>query len=929
MTTVCLSPLRASCLALLALAPFARSADYDDKSTVPTAGALTDAAVKKGETKGLEEVILVYKTHFDIGYTSTAHEVVHDYRTEMADRLMDAIERNKNQPKEKQFVWTLSGYPMQQVLWEGQTPERRAQIEGALKSGNIALHGLAVSLHAEMMEPEDAVRAGLGISSKIARKYGRPLPTGAKMSDVPGQTWLFPTLFKHAGMKFYHMGGPLVNLPFNLPPAFWWEGPDGSRLLTLYNNGYGSAPMPHKGWNHKTWVHINMTGDNQGPPSPEQLQKDLDAYAKRGVKVRVGSMDDFAEALLKEDLSDLPVVRGDIPDPWLHGVMSQPAAVKLARNELPKIGAMEALTLQESACWGVFRPDVSAKANEAYERSIRFSEHTFGMANQHYCKQPFGKNGADWYRFREEGMNNGAKLQEASWKEKARCVEDAVRLTAEPYADALLTLSDNVAQGGGRVVVYNPLPWKRDGEIVVNCFHLKPGTSLKPVDGGPSVPVAFDPAAIEDNPSRVRRAIVKDIPPMGYRTYVFTDEKPAPSGLSADKAAGVIESPYFRAKFDPKLGRIVSLVDKRSGRELVDAAAPQGFGQYLYERFSYKQLNDWLTKSIYPQYPAHRFSYCAYDMPKDGEYASALPADMTFSVEQSPVEITAVMTGTLPGGAIGNPQKVSIRLTLPAATPAADLDVSWQKDPDGWPEYGWICLPFKVDNPRFRVGKLGGDLDPVKDLTLDNINYHNLWVNTGVAVYDDKTGAGVGVCPIDSPMVSLGEPGGYKFEKRYEPKNPYVYVQLYNNHWRTNFCSWIGNGERMSSRVRLWAFDKYDTETSLYTPSMEARQPLAAARSEGRAGKLPVTQAGVTPSRRGVMVTAFCKNPDGAGSLLRLWEQAGTSGALTVKLPAGAPFKTATPVNLRGEKTGEPVSIKENAITLDLPAYAPASYVLE
>ena len=922
----------AALVTAFALSAFAASplcaAEYDATNTIPVADKLEDLPRVKPPGK-LQEVIIIYKTHFDIGYTSSAHEVIHDYRTEMADRLMDAIEVNKNQPKDKQFVWTLSGYPMQQVLWEGQKPERRAQIEGAIKSGNINVHGLSASLHAESAELEDTVRGGLGISTKIARQFGRPLPLGAKMSDVPGQTWLFPTLFKHAGIKFYHMGGPQVNHSFNLPPVFQWEGPDGSRVLTMYNNGYGSAPMPPANWKHGAWAYINMTGDNQGPPSPSQVQKDLDWYAKQGVKARVGSMDDFANAMLKEDLSDLPVIRCDLPDPWIHGIMSMPAAVKTARNEMPKIGAMEALTTQESKCWGVFRPDVSAKAGEAYERSLRFNEHTFGLANQHYCKQPYGKNGADWYRFADEGMNDGARLQEASWKEKAQCVEDAVRLTAEPYEDALLTLSDNVAQAGGRIVVYNPLPWKRDGEIMVNCFHLGAAASLRPVDGGPLVPVAYDPPAIEDNPSRIRRAVVKDIPPMGYRTFVFDHAKAAPSGLSVDKAAGIIESPFFKAQLDAKRGRIVSLVDKKTGRELVDAAAPQGFGQYLYERFNYKQLNEWIHRSIGAQYAAHRFCFVAYDMPKDTDYVSALPADMTLTVEQSPVEVTAVMTGTLPAGAIGREQKVSIRLTLPAGKPTADLDVSWQKDPDGWPEYAWICLPFKVDNPRFRVGKLGADLDPVKDLTIRNTNDRNLWVNTGVAVYDDKTGAGVGVCPIDSPMVSLGEPGGYKFGKLSATEKPYVYVQLYNNHWRTNFASWIGKGERMSSRVRLWAYDKYDTESCLYTPSMEARHPLAAVRSTGRPGKLPVAQAGVSPSRKGTMVTAFCKNPDGPGTVLRLWEQAGASGALTVDLPKGSPFTKATPVNLRGESTGPAKVIADNKLTLDLPAYAPASFVLE
>jgi len=196
-----------------------------------------------------------------------------------------------------------------------------------------------------------------------------------------------------------------------------------------------------------------------------------------------------------------------------------------------------------------------------------------------------------------------------------------------------------------------------------------------------------------------------------------------------------------------------------------------------------------------------------------------------------------------------------------------------------------------------------------------------------VAVYDGRTGAGVGLCPLDSPMVSLGEPGEYKFDKRYTPHQPYVYLNLYNNHWRTNFASWIGRGERMESRVRLWAFDKFASESALYTPAMESRLPLLAARSTSRPGKLAPTQAGITLSRKGVMVTAFGKNPDGPGTLLRLWEQGGVAGELGVTLPGN--FRAATPVNLRGERTGPSAKIDHGVLTLGLGRYAPASFVLE
>jgi hypothetical protein len=397
--------------------------------------------------------------------------------------------------------------------------------------------------------------------------------------------------------------------------------------------------------------------------------------------------------------------------------------------------------------------------------------------------------------------------------------------------------------------------------------------------------------------------------------------------LSADQNSGVIESPYFKATIDAKRGRISSLIDKRTGKELVDDNAPQGFGQYFYERFGYKQLSEWIDKSLYPQYQAHKFAFVAYDMPQDVAYSSAVPEDMTLKLEKSAIDVKAIMTGTLFGP--GQPQKISVSLVLSGVNPTADLEVSWQKQPDTWPEAAWICLPFKCDNPMFRLGRIGADVDPVKDMITDNANYHLWWVNNGVAVYDGKTGEGVGICSQDAPLVSLDEPGEYKFDQRFEPKRSYVYLNLYNNHWRTNFSAWIGNGQRMSVRVRLWAFNKFTSESSLYTPSMETRVPLQVACSKVKNGRLPVTQHGISLSRKGVSLAAFGPNPDGDGTILRVWEQGGISGNFEVTLPAGAKFATATAVNLRGEYSGEPKKVINGKLSFYLNAYTPKSYVLK
>jgi hypothetical protein len=100
--------------------------------------------------------------------------------------------------------------------------------------------------------------------------------------------------------------------------------------------------------------------------------------------------------------------------------------------------------------------------------------------------------------------------------------------------------------------------------------------------------------------------------------------------------------------------------------------------------------------------------------------------------------------------------------------------------------------------------------------------------------------------------------------------------------------------------------------------------------ADGSQGSLPATQTGLRLSRTGVLITAFGKDPDGnSGTLLRVWDQSGVSGQLTVELPPNFPGTQAQPVDLRGEKTDTPIPIVSGKFTLDLKAFAPASFIID
>ena len=192
------------------------------------------------------EVILVFKTHFDIGFTDLARNVIQRYRTSMIDNALDVMDAGKDLPADQQFVWTVPGWPMKKILedWQGQTPGRKERIMEAFKAGRFVCHALPYTTYTESLDPEDLVR-GLGYSARLSRVAGLELPRAAKMTDVPSHSWVIPTLLKHAGVDFLQLGCNPASASPRVPHLFWWEGPDGSRLLTVYSAGnYGTGLVP-------------------------------------------------------------------------------------------------------------------------------------------------------------------------------------------------------------------------------------------------------------------------------------------------------------------------------------------------------------------------------------------------------------------------------------------------------------------------------------------------------------------------------------------------------------------------------------------------------------------------------------------------------------------------------------------------------------
>jgi hypothetical protein len=383
-----------------------------------------------------------------------------------------------------------------------------------------------------------------------------------------------------------------------------------------------------------------------------------------------------------------------------------------------------------------------------------------------------------------------------------------------------------------------------------------------------------------------------------------------------------MENDFLKVELDTLDGTVKSLIDKKSGKEMVSTDSEWKFGQYVNERFS-KTITDQYAKD----YIKGGWNWAYAELGRinltDEPYQRISGKHPKIELVKDEISVSARVHFS---SEVSHGHTYSVIFTLYQDKPW--LETIWSingKPADAWPEGGWISFPLNIEKPQFKLGRPGAIVDPATDFVKgSNLDYG--FLNTGMAVVDTK-GQGAGITSPDVPAVSLDRPGLWKYSTSFIPQKPNVFFNLYNNQWGTNFTEWIEGS--WSARFYIWGIGRYENEASVITPSEEIRNPLMAGHAYGNAGNMPVSSQGISLSEKGILITAFEKNQDGIGTVLRLWEQAGKTRNIEVHLPEGHDFKFATPVNLRGEPVGNKFPVTGNSLHIGLKAYCPYSCILE
>ncbi len=367
-------------------------------------------------------VLVVSKTHLDVGFTDTAAGVSRRYLDEFFPRAIATAAELRAAGGQPRLRWTTGSWILTEALGAASGSDRR-RIEEAVEHGDLCWHALPFTLHTEFAD-RSLVEQGLSLSARLDSRFGRRT-VAAKMTDVPGHTRSLVPLLVDAGVELLHIGvNPVAAAP-EVPRQFIWrDDRTDSEIVVMYQpGGYGDVQVvPGTG----VAVAIDMTGDNLGPRSAAEVAAQFELLAARfpGAEVVAASFDDVAR-VMGSVRSALPVITAEIGDTWIHGVGSDPE----------KVAGFRALARQRRG-WlrDAVVPVDDPGLGRASTRLLLVAEHTWGLDQKTHWPETSHWGAPELASVRTD---EATRRFEASWAEQRALLDEYVSELASAGHEAL------------------------------------------------------------------------------------------------------------------------------------------------------------------------------------------------------------------------------------------------------------------------------------------------------------------------------------------------------------------------------------------------------------------------------------------------------------------------------------------------------------
>lgn len=365
----------------------------------------------------LKKIIVLFKTHLDVGFTDLAAEIVKKYNEIYIPRAIAVGEKLLDENGKEGFVWTTGSWLIWQYLRQAGEEERH-RMENAIRTGIISWHGLPFTMHSEAANT-DLFNYGLSLSRELDEEFGVHT-IGAKCTDVPGHTIAIVPLMQRAGIQLLHIGVNGASAAPEVPNLFRWRTEAGEEIVVMYDkDGYGDfTVIPET----DTAVYFAHTADNMGPQSVEEIQS---IYAELHQKypeaeIQAGTLNDVADAVMPI-AATLPVITSEIGDTWVHGIGSAPKKMCQYRALLRLAKEMN----EDNRC-------------KLYEKLLMIPEHTWGLDEKTFLHDHHHYSRPEFEKVRNQ---ENYRMMERSWLEQQNYIlegVDALCGEVKPHAEAAL-----------------------------------------------------------------------------------------------------------------------------------------------------------------------------------------------------------------------------------------------------------------------------------------------------------------------------------------------------------------------------------------------------------------------------------------------------------------------------------------------------------
>jgi len=505
---------------------------------------------------GQKKVFIVPFSHLDLTFMGTHEECL-----SRANKVISvALELAREDP---QFRYLLE-YTLPVEKYLQCHPDQAGVLRELVAEGRIELCPSLSGIFQNSSEDEELVRNCSLAVNYLRNAFGIESKT-MHLTDIPGSTPQYPQLLSKLGIEH----AVLTRCGPRNAPLFYWQSPDGSRILTYYTSGYGWAgqmglqvsvdEMSERGFRRvvgETWggtsVPLLRTYGSDMHLPPQQLcqvARDWNA-TNEDIRITIATAEEYFASL--EVPPDTPVLSGDMPSTWTY--------VLATHAQVSSLDSLATNLLVEAEKWATiswqmgYRPYPADQLRASWSMLLYAKDHNFSG----------------------RGAQSGQARKLQQRQQVASAAEDIIRDSLRPISEKVKVPRESIP-----LLVFNCLGWECEGPVDAHVtFYPGPLGHLGGADilqrdqpfllkdaSGASVPYQITVDRRHTLGEMDLTFVAEQIPAMGYRAYFIQATDYAPLlpptvrqrddiWFRTDPLELVVESDLFRLAVDKATGRL-------------------------------------------------------------------------------------------------------------------------------------------------------------------------------------------------------------------------------------------------------------------------------------------------------------------------------------------------------------------------------------